>query len=95
MTTVSHSSLATHSAPFSLSGATIATSLSGTIADGIDPPELQQLVNGNWRSCDPPLRFLHGEAGGTKRATLSSAATAFRWSVPFSGHSVTTTVTSS
>jgi hypothetical protein len=94
MTTVSHSSLSTHSSPFALSGSTVSASLTGTIADLIDPPELQQLVSASWRSLDPPVRFLSFSKGGTMRASLLSTATAFRWTIPSGGHSVSTNVVS-
>jgi len=76
-----------------LSGSMVSASLTGTIADGIDPPELQQLVGG-WRSLDPPLRWLSTERGGTKQAKFLSTATAFRWTVAVGGHSITTNVVS-
>ncbi|MBR0936689.1 hypothetical protein [Bradyrhizobium jicamae] len=94
MTTVSHVNLSSHSSPFSLAGSMVSASLSGTIADLIDPPELVQLVSGQWLSMNPPLRWLNGEKGGTKQAKFMSTATAFRWTVPTGGHSITTNVVS-
>ena len=93
-TTQTHNSLNTHSAPFSLTGTTITASLSGVIADLVDPPELQQLIGGQWRSLNPQLRWLSTDKGGTKQAQAMPTAAGFRWSVPIGGHSVSTTVTS-
>lgn len=95
MTTQSHTSLSSHSAPFALSGSTVSASLTGTVADGTDPIELQQLVGGSWRSLDPPIRFTSPERGGTKQGKAMSTATGFRWTVPVGGHSVNTNVVSS
>lgn len=94
MTTQSHASLTTHSAPFSLTGLTVSASLTGTIADGTDAIELQQFVSGGWRSLDPPVRFLSTEKGGTKQGKAMSTATGFRWTLPGNGHSVSTNVVS-
>ncbi|MDN5003808.1 hypothetical protein ACFQZO_23510 [Bradyrhizobium sp. GCM10027634] len=94
MTTQSHSALTTHSAPFSLTGVNVSASLTGTMADGTDPIELQQLVGGAWRSLDPPIRFISTERGGTKQGRAMSTATAFRWTLPGVGHSISTNVTS-
>jgi hypothetical protein len=94
MTTQSHTNLTAHSSPFSLTGQLITASCSGTIADGTDPIELQQLVNSTWRSLDPALRFLSTEKGATKIGKAMSTATAFRWTLPGFGHSVSTNVVS-
>ncbi len=96
MTTQSHSALTTHSGSFSLTGTTISASLSGTVADLVDPPELQQFIPGSgWRSLDPPIRFISTERGGTKQGKAMAAATGYRWTVPMGGHSITTNVVSS
>ncbi|WP_407160167.1 hypothetical protein [Bradyrhizobium sp. STM 3557] len=95
MTTVSHSNITTNSQPFTLAGAKINASISGTIADGIDPPELEQLVGGNWMQLDPRMRFMKTEIGSVKTSRLDPAATAFRWRIPFGSHTVSTSVISS
>ena len=94
MTTQSHSNLQSHSAPFQLSGLTIQASLVGTIADGVDQPELQQLVGGQWLSLNPALRWASTEKGGTKKAQALPNAAGFRWTVPVGGHVITTNVNS-
>jgi hypothetical protein len=94
MTTQSHSNLSSHSSPFQLSGLAISASLTGTIVDGTDAIELQQLVGGSWRSLDPAVRFLSTERGGTKVGKAMSTATAFRWTLPGNGHSISTNVVS-
>jgi hypothetical protein len=65
--------------------------LTGTIADGLDSPELLQQVNGNFVSLDPPVRYRKGQEGGSYR-TKALPAGSFRWSVPGSGHSVSTRI---
>jgi hypothetical protein len=90
---VSHTSLTGHSAPFSLSGGgTYSANLSGTLAIGTDPIELQKLVNGAWVSLDPPIRFTALDRGGTKTSGPLPAGT-YRWTVPGAGHSLNTNVT--
>lgn len=90
---VSHTSLTTHSTPFSLNGATTyQILLTGTIADGSDSPELQRLVNGSFVSLDPPVRYKNGEAGGMRQTKVLPAGQQFRWTIPGSKHSVNTRI---
>lgn len=89
--TVSHTTLTTHSAPFSLSGGIYGCNVSGTVANGTDAIELQRLVNGSFAQLDPPIRFIATEKGGTKTTGLLPAAT-YRWTVPGSGHSINTNI---
>ncbi|GGI23791.1 hypothetical protein [Bradyrhizobium guangdongense] len=99
MTNVTHTSLSSHSAVFQLAGSTVSAFVTGTIADLIDQPELLQLVGGQWRSLDPPMKFSAADRGGVKQAKFNSAATGFRWNIPQAGaagaHVVSTSVTSS
>ncbi|WGS23372.1 MULTISPECIES: hypothetical protein [unclassified Bradyrhizobium] len=86
---VSHTAVTASTAPFTLNGGTYHANLSGTVAHGIDTPELQQLVNGSFVSVDPPIRFLATEVGGSKAAKL--AAGTYRWRIP-NGHNVTVNI---
>jgi hypothetical protein len=88
---VSHTSLATHSAPFALNGGLYACNCSGTIADGIDNVELQRLSNGSWTTLDPPIRFSALEKGGTRMTSKLPAGT-YRWTVPGSLHNINVNV---
>jgi hypothetical protein len=93
MTVTTHTNLSTHSPTFSLASlARVQASVSGTIADRIDAPELQYLSNGQWLSFDPALKFTALEKGGVKAAFAPAASLTLRWSVPFGGHSISTNV---
>jgi hypothetical protein len=95
---VSHSNLQTHSSPFSLlGGGYYQVTLSGTITNGRQPPELMQQVAGAYVPLNPPVRFMPGEQGGTKLVTRALAGGNFRWTIPdtgtASGHNVSTSIT--
>jgi hypothetical protein len=95
MTTVSHTSLSTNSAPFApaMASTIVQANCSGNIAAGADAPELVYLVNGQPTSFDPKLSFNGLEKGGTKSARAPSTGLTLQWRVsPGVGHSINTSV---
>jgi hypothetical protein len=92
-----HSSLTTHSVPFTLNGATsYQVDLQGTIAAGSDAVELQILgPNGAFIQLDPPIRYTPTDVNGAKQTGLLPANATFRWTVPGNKNSVSTKITSS
>ncbi|WGR91856.1 hypothetical protein MTX26_15960 [Bradyrhizobium sp. ISRA443] len=93
VTTTSHTNLKTHSPPFApaMASTLVSANVSGALADSVDAPELQYLVNGQWLSFDPPLRFNAFEKGGQKSARAPSTGLTMRWTVPL-GHAINTNV---
>lgn len=89
--TVSHTSLTSHSAPFSLAGGTYTANASGTFPDGTDAVELQRLVSGQWMQLDPPVKFTGIDKGGSRTVTVPAGT--FRWLIPGAAHLVNTNVT--
>ena len=88
---VSHVALVTHSAPFQLLGNIYTANLQGTIALGTDSISLQRFVNGAFMSDGlGNVKFGAGDNGGTR--TFTAPAGTYRWTLPGSGHSVSTTI---
>jgi hypothetical protein len=88
---VSHTSLTTHSTPFSLAGGVYNSNLSGAVVHGADAIELQQLVNGSFIGLPTPVKFLATNVGGSI-ATGTLPAGTYRWKVPGNGSSVNTNI---
>ena len=90
---VTHSNLKTHSPPFALPSGIHQVFFSGTVADGVDQPSLQLLVNGGFRDLDPPVKFSQADAGGVKQAKIPAGAQQVRWTVPNGKHLISTSIT--
>ncbi|WP_316196861.1 hypothetical protein [Bradyrhizobium sp. SZCCHNS3053] len=92
---ISHTSLTTHSAPFTLTAGRYGVSFTGgTLTRGIDNVELQGLINGNWTSSlNPPIRFDGSSGVGATKATGMLAAGYYRWLVP-TGHTFSAVINS-